>query len=59
MQIAFKLFLAADGTEGELKSDKDIEGARHLYRILKDKINKAEMINIIDKLNVRKKLKWL
>ncbi len=59
MQIAFKLFLAADGTEEELGADKDIEDARHLYRLFEDKINKDELLKIIDKLNIRKKLDWL
>lgn len=59
MQIAYKLFLAADGTDDELMSDKDIEDARHLYRIFKEKINKDELIVFINKLNVKKRLKWL
>lgn len=59
MQIAFKLFLAAEGTEEEMSSDKDIEDARHLYKTFNDKINKDEMMNIINKLNVENKLKWL
>lgn len=59
MQIAYKLFLAADGTDEELMSDKDIEDARHLYKIFKDKINKDELLIFINKLNVKKRLKWL
>lgn len=59
MQIAFKLFLAADGSDDELSSDKDIEDARHIYKLFEEKLNKEEMLSIIDKLNVRKKMKWL
>ena len=39
LQIAYKLFLAADGTDEELQSDKDIEDARHLYKIFEENIN--------------------
>ena len=39
LQIAYKLFLSADGTDEELKSDKDIEDARHLYKVFNEKIN--------------------
>lgn len=59
LQIAYKLFLAADGTEEEISSDKDIEDARHLYSLFYDKINKDEMYLFMDKLKVRYKLKWL
>jgi len=59
MQIAFKLFLASDGEDYEISSDKDIEDARHLYKTFKENINKKEMLNIITKLGVGKKLKWL
>src|SRR3989344_2434187 len=59
IQIPFKLLLASDGTEEELQSDKDIEDARFIYKLYKDKINKEEMFKFIDKLNVRKKTKWL
>jgi len=60
MQIAFKLFLASDeGDENEISSDKDVEDARHIYKTFKDKINKDEMLHIINKLNIKKRLKWL
>lgn len=59
MQIPFKLFLAADGTDEELISDKDIEDARHIYQLFKDKINKDEMFRIIDMLKVRKRMRWI
>lgn len=59
LQIAYKLFLAADGTEEELQSDKDIEDARHLYQIFKEKLNKDELLIFINKLNVEKKFRFL
>lgn len=59
LQIAYKLFLAADGTEEELQSDKDIEDARHLYKLFKEKLNKDEFIVFINKLNVGRKFKLL
>ena len=46
LQIAYKLFLG---------SDKDIEDARHIYRLLKEKINKQELLYSLEKLNVSKK----
>ncbi|MEK6913371.1 MAG: hypothetical protein AABW47_01740 [Nanoarchaeota archaeon] len=59
MQIAFKLFLAADGNEEEINSDKDIEDARHLYKLFLDKINKGELLKMLEKLNINERLKWL
>ena len=59
LQIAYKLFLAADGTDEELQSDKDIEDARHLYKLFKEKINKEEFLSFIDKLNVKKRMRFL
>jgi hypothetical protein len=59
MQIAYKLFLAADGTDEELLSDKDIEDARYLYRLFLEKINKEELLTLINKLNVGKKFELL
>jgi len=59
IQIPYKLLLAADGTEEELQSDKDIEDARFIYKLYKDKIDKEEMDKFINKLNVRKKTRWL
>jgi len=59
LQIAYKLFLAADGTDEELQADKDIEDARHLYKLFKEKINKEELLTFINKLNVEKKLRLL
>jgi hypothetical protein len=59
MQIAYKLFLAADGTKEELSSDKDIEDARHLYHLFKGKLNKEELLLLLNKLNATEKIKWL
>jgi hypothetical protein len=59
LQIAYKLFLAADGTDEELKADKDIEDARHLYKLFGDKINKEEFHDLVNKLNVKKRLRLL
>lgn len=59
MQIAYKLLLAADGTDEELQSDKDIEDARFVYKLYEDKINKSELDVLINKLKVKNKEKWL
>jgi hypothetical protein len=50
LQIAYKLFLG---------SEKDLEDARHLYNIFKDKLNKQELDDSINKLNVMDKVKFL
>lgn len=59
LQIVYKLFLAADGTDEELIVDKDIEDARHLYKLFKEKINKEELLIFANKLNVTNKLELL
>lgn len=59
MHIAFKLVLAAEGTDEELMSDKDIEDARFIYKLFKEKINKEELLYWIDEFNVRSKFKWV
>jgi hypothetical protein len=59
MQIAFKLFLAADGIEEELRVDKDIEDANHLYNLFKDKLNNNEFLKIINKMGINERLKLL
>jgi len=56
LQIAYKLFLASDKIDEELQPDKDIEDARHLYKMFKEKINKEEFLIFINKLNVKKRL---
>jgi len=50
LQIAYKLFLG---------SEKDLEDARHLYNIFKEKINKQELNSSVKKLNVADKMKFL
>lgn len=50
IQIAFKLYLG---------SDKDIEDARFLYKMFKEKINKEELTASIDKLDVADKERYL
>jgi hypothetical protein len=59
IQIAFKLFLASNGSEEEINSDKDIEDARHLYKLFLDKINKDELFRMLEILNIKEKLRWL
>jgi len=59
LQIAYKLFLAADGTDEELIQDKDIEDARHLYKLFEDKINNEEFLSFVRKLNKEKRLRFL
>ena len=59
LQIAYKLFLAAEGLEKELQSDKDVEDAKHIYTIFKEKINKESLLYFSKKLNVEGKLKLL
>jgi hypothetical protein len=53
LQIAYKLYLSSE------KADKDIEDARHLYKIFQDKINKEALAIFIRKLNVEKRFKEL
>lgn len=59
LQIAYKLFLASDGTDEELIQDKDIEDARHLYKLFEDKINNEEFLSFVRKLNKEKRLRFL
>jgi len=59
LHIAFKLFLAADGTDEELQSDKDIEDARFVYKLFEDKLNKDTLHYFIRHLNVEKRMRWL
>ena len=44
MQIAFKLSLG---------SEKDLEDAKHIYEIFREKLNKKELDIFLDQLNVR------
>ncbi len=50
LQIAYKLFLG---------SNKDIEDARHIYGLFREKINKDELTDSLNKLGVYKKRKFL
>ncbi len=50
LQIAYKLFLG---------SEKDIEDAKHLYNLFEEKINKEELLYLIDKLKVKDKFEIL
>lgn len=43
MQIAYKLFLG---------SGKDLEDAKHLYNLFKEKLNKEELLYFVEKLEV-------
>ncbi|MCK9596032.1 hypothetical protein M0R19_02530 [Candidatus Pacearchaeota archaeon] len=53
MQIAYKLYLSSE------KGDKDIEDARHLYRLFLDKLNKEKLSSFISKLKAGSKFKWI
>lgn len=46
MQIAYKLFLG---------SEKDLEDAKHLYDLFKEKLNKEELLSLISELKVKDK----
>ena len=59
LHVAFKLFLAADGTDDELQADKDIEDARFVYQLFKKNINKEQLLYFIDKLGVKNKMRWI
>jgi hypothetical protein len=59
LQIPYKLFLASEGIEKELRADKDIEDAKHLYKLFKENLNKEEFSIFINKLKVKEKLRLL
>ena len=46
MQIAYKLFLG---------SEKDLEDAKHIYKLFKEKLNNKELLKIIFQLRVEKR----
>ena len=48
MQIAYKLFLSQG------KNEKDLEDAKHLYNLFKEKLNKDELLDFVNKLDVKK-----
>lgn len=50
MQIAYKLSLG---------SEKDIEDARHLYKLFEEKIDRKELFDLMSKLNVRNKFELI
>lgn len=51
MQIAYKLDLGKQGNE------KDIEDAKHLYELFKEKLNNLELVRLIDKFKVKEEFK--
>lgn len=53
MQIVYKLNLSKSG------NTKDLEDARHLYKIFEEKINKEELLVLGNKLGVKDRLKLL
>ncbi len=50
MQIAYKLGLG---------SDKDLEDAKHLYEVFKEKINKEELDKLVNELEVKSKFELI
>ena len=50
IQIAYKLYLG---------SEKDIEDAKHIYNIFKEKLNKDKLQLLLNKLRVNKKMRLL
>lgn len=50
MQIAYKLFLG---------SEKDLEDAKHIYVLFKEKLNNNELLNLLNKLNVTDKFQLI
>jgi len=48
MQIAYKLDLGKQGNE------KDLEDAKHIYELFKEKLNNPELLKLIDKFNAKK-----
>ena len=47
MQIAYKLDLGKQGNE------KDIEDAKHLYELFKEKLNNGELLRLINKFDTK------
>lgn len=50
LQIAYKLFLG---------SEKDLEDAKHLFKVFEEKINKEELLDFLKRLNVEDKFKLI
>jgi hypothetical protein len=53
MQIAYKLMLGKQGNE------KDLEDAKHIYELFKEKLNKAELTRLIKDLDAEKEFKLI
>jgi hypothetical protein len=53
MQIAYKLML------GKEQNKKDIEDAKHLYELFKEKINNSELVRLISELDVKKEFELI
>ncbi len=53
MQIAYKLMLGRSGNK------KDIEDAKHIYELFKEKLNNPELLKLIEDLDVKKEFKLI
>lgn len=53
MQIAYKLMLGKKGNK------KDLEDAKHLYELFKEKLNSKELLELIKELNAEKEFKLI
>jgi hypothetical protein len=53
LQIAYKLYLGSE------KLDKDMEDARHLYKLFKDNLDEEKLTLFIRKLKAEHKFKWI
>lgn len=53
MQIAYKLMLGKRGNK------KDLEDAKHLYELFKEKLNNNELLKLIKELNVEKEFRLI
>jgi hypothetical protein len=53
MQIAYKLMLGKKGNK------KDLEDAKHLYELFKEKLNNNELLKLVKELNAEKEFKLI
>jgi hypothetical protein len=53
MQIAYKLMLGKKGNK------KDLEDAKHLYELFKEKLNNNELLQLVKELNAEKEFKLI
>ena len=53
MQIAYKLMLGKQGNE------KDIEDAKHLYELFKEKLNNSELVKLIKEMDAEKEFELI